>query len=359
MLIEAGRENHHLFILRSGRLEVFLRLDTPQPLRVISPGEMLGEMSVIDGGAASAYIRSAGVSEVIAIHERDFWQWLAPLPGLMRKLTRLLTQRFRAVNEQAAESLTRQLQLEHLKKELATAASIQMGMLPALPLFPGHPEIESHAALLPAKMVGGDLYDAFMRDEDCALLAVGDVSGKGMPAALFMMRTLTLLRAHGNARTDPAQLLPLLNALLGENNEADMFVTLYVALLELRTGRLSLLNAGHLPPLLSRRGGPFAEVHGARGVLLGIMPSDRFSLAEIVLEPGDRILFYTDGVTEAENPAQEQFGLARTREALDRMPSAAKMRDLVDGLVQAVAGFAGEAEQSDDITVMGLKYLGA
>jgi sigma-B regulation protein RsbU (phosphoserine phosphatase) len=132
---------------------------------------------------------------------------------------------------------------------------------------------------------------------------------------------------------------------------------LYVAVLNLHTGKLTLLNGGHLPPLLSRQGGAFEEMTGARGVLLGIMPSDRFTTAEITLQPGDRILFYTDGVTEAENLVQEQFGLARTCAALNLLDPTAGMEALVAGLVKAVAVYAGEAEQSDDITVLGLKYL--
>jgi sigma-B regulation protein RsbU (phosphoserine phosphatase) len=151
----------------------------------------------------------------------------------------------------------------------------------------------------------------------------------------------------------------LLNELLAENNETNMFVTLYVAILNLNSGRLWLLNGGHLPPLLSRQGSAFEEVTEAKGVLLGVMPYDRFVTGELILQPGDRILFYTDGVSEAENPAQEQFGLPRMQRVLDEARPETGMQDLLDRLVLGVKSFAGDAAQSDDITLLGLRFAGS
>jgi phosphoserine phosphatase RsbU/P len=359
MLVEAGHENHHLYIVLSGKMEVRLHHDASSPIIYIEPGDLIGEMSIIDGGKTSAYVRSAGASELLSIHEDDFWQHLSPLPGLMRNLTRMVTQRFRLANEEAARSLTQQLYYEHLKRELAAAGTIQMGMLHRrFPLFPHHPEVEVHATLVPAKEVGGDLYDAFALDDEHILIAVGDVSGKGMPAALFMMRTLTLLRSHAHMRTPPEELLGILNGVLCESNETDMFVTMYIAILCTSSGEMRLLNAGHLPPLISRQGGAFQEVTEAKGALLGVMPAARFRSAEITLASGDRMLFYTDGVTEAENPEQEQFSLQRTRMVLDDLDAGIDMQGVVEGLAQAVGDYAGSAAQSDDITILALRFIG-
>jgi sigma-B regulation protein RsbU (phosphoserine phosphatase) len=189
-------------------------------------------------------------------------------------------------------------------------------------------------------------------------MAVGDVSGKGMPAAMFMMRTLTLLRSQGCAKGTTEQLLPTLNRLLCEGNETDMFVTLSVVLLSTRDGRITLLNGGHPPPLLSRQGGPFQMIDEAKGPLLGVLPQARYHSAELSLAPGDRVVLYSDGVTEAEDPGHSMFTLDRTIASLDRQTRHKPMADLVDALFQDVAGFTLGAEQSDDITILALRYLG-
>ncbi|MDD4881669.1 MAG: PP2C family protein-serine/threonine phosphatase, partial [Gallionellaceae bacterium] len=193
-------------------------------------------------------------------------------------------------------------------------------------------------------------------DDEHLLVAVGDVSGKGMPAALFMMRTVTLLRSQGRGRLPDEQFLPTLNHLLCEGNEADMFVTLCVVVLSVRTGRLVLFNGGHPPPLLSRAGGPFEAVTGAKGALLGIMPEVRFQSRDLTLAPGDRLVLYSDGVTEAENPLRDMMGQERTQADLDECPAEAPMASLVASLIEGVNLFAAGAEQSDDITILALRY---
>lgn len=358
-LIEAGQDNHHLYLLLTGRLEARLTSDTTHAGMHIAPGEAIGEMSILDGQRTSAHVYSVGECEVLAVHEDDFWRHLAPLPGVMRNLTRLVIQRMRANSERMTQAHEEQLRFEHLRKELAAARNIQMGLLPhRSPLFPHHGQVEVHAHLLPAKEVGGDLYDAFPVDDEHILVAVGDVSGKGMPAALFMMRTLTLLRAQGSGKRPGGQFLPTLNRLLCEGNEADMFVTLCVAILSVRSGRMTLFNGGHPPPLLSRGGGPFEAVTGTKGALLGIIPEPRYQCLELTLSAGDRLVLYSDGITEAENPERDMFTQARTQAALDDCPTDGAMDGLVARLSQAVSDFAAGSEQSDDITVLALRYLG-
>jgi sigma-B regulation protein RsbU (phosphoserine phosphatase) len=358
-LIEAGQENHHLFLLLDGALEAHLTHDHSHAGMPIAVGEAIGEMSILDGQKTSANVYSVGESVVWAIHENDFWRLIAPLPGVMRNLTRLIIQRLRQSSEAVARAFEEQLKFEHLKRELATAHDIQMGLLPHHnPLLPLHRQAEVFAYLLPAKEVGGDLYDAFAIDDEHILLAVGDVSGKGMPAAMFMMRTLTLLRAHGKAKAPCDQLMPTLNRLLCEGNEANMFVTLYVVVFSVVSGRMVLFNGGHPPPLLSRQGGAFEPVVGAKGALLGMLPSVRFVCHELTLAAGDRLVLYSDGVTEAENPSCEMFSQHRAQALLDAQPKTAAMAEMVTNLAAGVKDFAGDAVQSDDITVLALRYLG-
>lgn len=359
LLLTSGQENHHLYFLISGRMEAQLTRDFSQPGMPIAPGDVIGEMSLIDGRTTSAYVRSLEESEVLALHEDDFWRHLAPMPRVMRNLTRLITHRFRMNRERMIRDLEQQLKFEHLKKELNAARDIQMGLLPhRTPLLPNHPQVDVHAYLLPAKEVGGDLYDVVPVDPDHVLFAVGDVSGKGMPAALFMMRTLTLIRAQGCANQTLEQLLPTLNRLLCEGNETDMFVTLSLAVLSVRDGRLVLLNGGHPPPLLSRAGGAFEVVDAAKGPLLGVIPQARYQFCELTLAPGDRLVLYSDGVTEAENTELDMFTLDRAKDALQSRDAAAGLDELVGALTRAVVDFSGEAEQSDDITILAFRYLG-
>jgi sigma-B regulation protein RsbU (phosphoserine phosphatase) len=221
-------------------------------------------------------------------------------------------------------------------------------------MFPKHPEVEAHAMMKPAREVGGDFFDALPLNDHCLCVAVGDVCGKGMPAALFVVRVMTLLRICLLRESDPAAILPAVNRLLCEANEECMYVTMGVALVDFREGSLTYLNGGHNPPFFSSGGQPFALWTPAQGTLLGFDPNAQFSVTRRALTPGDTLVLWTDGVSEAENVRPEQFGLTRSAEALK--PDA-PIIELVEDLGHAVAQFAGDAEQSDDITVLALRYL--
>lgn len=358
-LIEAGSENHTLYLLVRGRMQACLTGDHNENGMPIAEGETIGEMSILDGQPTSANVHAVGACELLALNEADFWRVLAPLPGVMRNLTRLVTHRLRMNSERMVRSIEERLGYEHLKKELAAARDIQLGLLPARTMhFPQFPQVEVQAHLTPAKEVGGDLFDAFAIDDEHLLIAVGDVSGKGMPAALFMMRTLTLLRAQGHRKRPSEQLMPNLNRLLNEGNDANMFVTLCVAILTPRSGELVLFNGGHPPALLSRQGGPFEPALGAKGALLGIFPDLPYQCLRLTLAPGDRLLLYSDGVTEAENTERAMYGLDGAQKALDAHADHADTHGLVQRLCAGIAEFAGGAEQSDDITILALRYHG-
>jgi phosphoserine phosphatase RsbU/P len=270
------------------------------------------------------------------------------------------------VQVQAREQLFKQQVLyEQILKELEAAHSIQTSILPQRqPLFPEHPQVDVHGAMLPAKEVGGDFFDAFALDSDQIFIAIGDVSGKGIPAALFMIRTLTLLRlsltnADLLAPQQLGRLIEGINRVLCEGNDRCMFVTLFAGLFNVKTGVLTYVNGGHNPPFWASQGATFNRLPMPKGVLLGVFDEGiTFEAAEFAFQPGDALVLYTDGITEAEQSPGHFFQEERAMAVLSRLKASSTAHDLVEGLTKAVFSFAGEAPQSDDLTVLALRYLG-
>jgi len=209
----------------------------------------------------------------------------------------------------------------------------------------------------PAKETAGDLYDFFMVDEQRLCFAIGDVSGKGVPAALFMAMTKTMLKSRAASDPSPASIVTHVNDVLSADNDNCMFVTLYLGILNLRDGTLVATNAGHNPPLIKREGGQFEWVTGQDGPIAGPIPGIAFKERKTQLAPGDELFFYTDGVTEADNGRRELFGNEQLKAILDDSPGTSVV-DRVRDVMQAVKIFAGEAPQSDDITMLALRYHG-
>jgi sigma-B regulation protein RsbU (phosphoserine phosphatase) len=244
---------------------------------------------------------------------------------------------------------------EKISSELAIARQIQLGIVPKLfPPFPHRKDLDLHACLEPAREVGGDLYDFALLDDDHLYLAIGDVSGKGVPASLLMAVGKTLLKSTIQAVRDPARALALVNDDLAEHNDSCMFITAFCGILNLQTGELSFANAGQNPPLLVRAGGGVELLQGKPGAPLAAMPGSRYASHSLRLEARDLLLLYTDGVTEAMNAALGMFDEARLIE-LARRECAAPARILIERLVAAVRAHAAGAEQSDDITVLALR----
>jgi serine phosphatase RsbU (regulator of sigma subunit)/anti-sigma regulatory factor (Ser/Thr protein kinase)/HPt (histidine-containing phosphotransfer) domain-containing protein len=245
---------------------------------------------------------------------------------------------------------------ELLDSELRVAREIQMGLVPhdfsRLTAGDG-PDL--FACLEPARAVGGDLYDVFRLDDRRLALVLGDVSGKGIPAALFMVMTLTLVRSIARLTSRPEEVLTRVNEALSADNPSSMFVTLFFAVLDCPTGRLSYASGGHLPPLLLRRGEAPRPLFAQGGPLMGALAGRTFSSAEIQLEPGDLVLAYTDGVTEALAPTGALFGADRLQALLaDAGPRTG--RDAVDAVLAGVRAFAGDTEQADDIAMLAIGY---
>ncbi len=248
---------------------------------------------------------------------------------------------------------------ERIESELKIAQAIQRSFLPKrFPPFPDHNEFEIHAELEAAKEVGGDLYDYFLLDKHLLFFSIGDVSGKGVPAALFMAVTKTLLKGVAEQHISLGRVLEKVNHELYLDNEQMMFVSLCCGLLDFRTGQVRYTSAGHLPPLHLRPSQGAGWVELPKGSLLGITESPVYQTRSLQLQPLDTLLLYTDGVTEAMNTRKELFGDDRLRSVAESQIRAPP-KDLVDALFGAVRNFAGAEEQSDDITVLALRYRGA
>lgn len=242
--------------------------------------------------------------------------------------------------------------------ELDMATEIQTSMIPSIfPAFPNRSEFEIYASMDPAKEVGGDFYDFFMIDEDHLAMVIADVSGKGVPAALFMMSSKILINDHAMIGGTPAEILERVNNRVCDNNTANMFVTVWLGILEISTGKLTTANAGHEYPMINTNG-KYEILKDKHGLVIGAMPNAKYTNIEIRLKKGDSILVYTDGVAEATDENKQLFGLDRTLEALNAIPNDVSQKEILAGVRTAVDAFVKEAPQFDDLTMLGLRYNG-
>jgi sigma-B regulation protein RsbU (phosphoserine phosphatase) len=307
----------------------------------------------------SAFVVADRQSRVLLIPESVFWERLIRHPGVARNLLNVLSERMRQNGEIIVERMKDKLALELLQKELSIAHDIQISMLPAgSRLFPNCQEVQAYAIMEPAKDVGGDFYDAFFAAPDRVFVAVGDVSGKGVPAALFMARAITQVRMEAVRRRSLLAVLEAVNRALCEGNEAGMFVTLFCGILETDTGKFTFANAGHNPPILLGTDGKHQFLKVRKGLVAGIMDSVRYATDSIKLSQGQFVLLYTDGVVEAMNPQGEFYSEQRLLAAVGGREWDSP--NVLVGAVRAgVAEFAQNAPQADDITMLALRYCGA
>lgn len=248
---------------------------------------------------------------------------------------------------------------EKIESELKIAHDIQMNILPkTFPPFPNRPDrFDLFALLEPAREVGGDFYDFFFVDDEHFFFVIGDVSGKGVPASLFMAVTKTLLKTKASSELDPAKILTMINKDLSDNNDNCMFVTIFCGVLNINTGRLTYANGGHFLPLFFSADGEFKKLKETDGVIVGAIPDVEFSASEVSLQKGDCIFMFTDGLTEAMNPHNELFSMQRLTESV-ASAYYLSAQEMVAKVVEDVMFFAEGASQSDDITVMALRFKG-
>ena len=314
-------------------------------------------------GIASLYIGEGdpnmldgmSISEAV-ITPRVFWEavlfFLVPraiiLVGLSFVSITVADRTRGLLEKQAADASSRQ----RIETELNVATQIQADMLPSIfPAFPERTEFDVYAGMVPAREVGGDFYDYFLVDNDHLALVIADVSGKGVPAALFMVIAKTLLKNAAQTGLSPKVVLEKVNNQLCENNQAEMFVTVWLGIYEISTGRLTAANAGHEYPALCRKGGRFSLLKDRHGFVLAGMEEARYREYELTLAPGDILFLYTDGVAEATDSANELYGTDRMLEALNSVPGAAPQR-LLETVKDSVDRFVGDSPQFDDITML-------
>ena len=241
------------------------------------------------------------------------------------------------------------MEQKRIADELRIASNIQQSMLPKdFPPFPDRTDIDVYGQLLPAREVGGDLFDFFIRNEKL-FFCIGDVSGKGVPSAMIMAQAQSLFRVASTKESNAAHIMQTLNEILCLRNKSNMFITFFIGVLDLPTGRLSYCNAGHDKPVIVGKGQLDANPH----LPLGVFDDVSFSQQEMMLEPGTMLFLYTDGLTEAMNVRREQFGLKRVQETVVENDSC---EALVTHVTKAVHDFAEGAEQSDDLTLLAIRY---
>ncbi len=249
-------------------------------------------------------------------------------------------------------------QLEAINNELSVAARIQQSMLPRrFPPFPERTDFGIYAQMEAANSVGGDFFDFFLIDTDRFGFVIGDVSGKGVPAALFMAATRTLLRATAMQGTPSAECIEYVSKVLARQSEGAMFVTLFYGILDTRTGDVDYCNAGHHPAYICSQREGLRKAADGGGMVAGISERATYTGGTVRLAAGEALVLYTDGVLEAFDVHEEMFDEARLERALEKL-SGAGVEQIVQGLMAEVRGFMGAAPVSDDMTVLALRYFG-
>ena len=276
---------------------------------------------------------------------------IAELSGDLAKMAEELNA-FMIRNEQIA------VKEEHDKTELALAGRIQASMLPAVfPPYPDRKDFEIYASMTPAREVGGDFYDFFLVDDSHLCLMIADVSGKGIPAALFMMASKILLEHNVKMGKTPAQVLYDVNTALCNKNVEDMFVTAWIGILDLAAGKMICANAGHEYPIMRKPGEPYEIIKDKHGLVLGGMRDVGYRDYELEMDPGASLFLYTDGLTEAIDPDKQMFGTERIEEKLNTDPDRSP-EEIVRGMKEAVGEYVKGMEPFDDLTMMSFTYHG-
>ena len=313
-------------------------------LRVLQGAVMCTGLSLAGFGGTLLMYRAGLVTHPL---------WI-PAQTIVLYISSLIAHYISVVRERQALALEK----ERISAELSLAARIQTSFLPKeFPPFPDRKEFEIFASMLPAKEVGGDLYDFFLIDDDHLGLVIADVSGKGVPAALFMTVAAALLHQAAIREKDPAKALESVNDQICQRNPEGMFVTVWLGVLEISTGTLTAVNAGHEYPAVKKPDASFELYKDRHGFVVGGMEGTRYRSYQLQLEPGTKIFLYTDGVAEATNIQEELFGTQRMIETLqtveDRPP-----HEIMDTVRSVVMEFTGTAPQFDDLTMMCLHYHG-
>ena len=311
--------------------------------RIVVPVQQLSEAAL----NMVEHLEDGNSPELVVKHEDE-----------LRELADSFATMYREVGAYIAKLETVTAEKERIGAELDVAAKIQSSMLPCIfPAFPDRTEFDIYATMDPAKEVGGDFYDFFMVDADHLAFVVADVSGKGVPAALFMVIGKTLIKDHTGLHDDLGEVFTEVNNILCASNSEEMFITAFEGVLNLKTGELRYVNAGHEIPFLCRKGGVFEPYKVRAGFVLAGMQGIRYRAGSIQLEPGDKVFQYSDGIPEAINSEKAPYGMKRLESVLAKNSEKAPSELLP--LVKAdVDAFVGDADQFDDITMLCIEFKG-
>lgn len=356
-LLRPGEPNRNVYVLLSGRLEARIGdAEKPEMGIAIAAGECIGEISAIDGKPPSALVHALSDVRVLRLDGDLFWERLMQLRGVAANLMTTLADRMRRSNRAALAMQRERLELQHLRKELDLARQFQVSMLPLeRPLFPGRDDLEACGFMEPASKVGGDLFDLFFVDGDTLFVCIGDVSGHGIAAALFMVRVIGLLRVIAQETTRPEKVLEALNDRLCAGRETGLFVTLFCGFLDVPSGRFTYSNAGHCPPMVRSPGGA-RWLPIPKGMVVGAVPARRYASLEGELTLGETLFCYSDGLTESRDPAGREVGAEAFRAWLQCDPAVA-LHDLLDGLFERVVAHMGTRAIVDDCTMVAVRRI--
>lgn len=370
ILFREGDRGENFYVVLEGELEVLMAEETPDELllNVLYEGEYLGEMSLITpGGQRTASVRARGKSTLLSMSRAQFLDLTKKHPELAISMVRVLSQRLDATNTATFRDLTeknRQLQTaydelkaaqaqliekERMERELQVAADIQLSILPdVLPVAEG---FSFGARILPARQVGGDLYDIFPVKENHIGILIGDVADKGIPSALFMARAHALVMAEADTGMSAGEVLRLVNGHITRLQKSTQFVTVLYGLLDVNARLFSYARAGHEPPLILHPDGGVERVPHSPGMALGLWDDVALDERTIELLPGDTLILYTDGMTDCRNPKGEPFGLERIKTVLSGY---AKMnaQQMCDHLLDTLQKYQDGCKQDDDVTLV-------
>jgi serine phosphatase RsbU (regulator of sigma subunit) len=373
ILFREGERGDRFYIVLAGSIAIIKALGSAEErvLGLRGAGEFVGEMSLLSqDGRRTASVRVAAEARVLELTRADFDALLHRRPALAYEMLRVLSTRLRASHDMALQELREQnrrlaqayaelqaaqgqlIEQEALARELRLAAELQESMLPLqLPRAPG---LEIAARMIPARSVGGDFYDVFQLGGDQLGVVVGDVSGKGVPAALFMALVSSLLRAESPRAASPELALREVNRHLLDRNARSMFVTALYGILHCSTGAFAFVRAGHELPLIWDAAGAPVPIARGTGQPLGLFSQPALDAQTATLPPGGTLLLFTDGVTEAMDASDELFGVERIVQVVGAGGDATA-QELCDRLVAAVAAFHAGAPQADDITLLAVR----
>ena len=371
-LMHDGDAGDNFYVVRDGTLEILLAAGTPDEmlLRLCGPGEYVGEMGLIlPDGKRTATVRAKTRVQTWVMNHAEFNRMLERWPVIAYAMVNTLSQRLDATNNASFRDLTEKnhalqkaydelktaqeqlIEKERLERELQVAQDIQLSILPDV--LPAGPGFDFGARILAARHVGGDFYDVFPLDESRAGVVIGDVSDKGIPAALFMARAHALIMAEADASTSPGDVMRLVNGHITRLQKSTQFVTALYGIVDCDACTFTFARAGHEPPLVMTPDGAVERVKYGPGMALGLW--DEITLDERMLQfqRGSTLLLYTDGMTDCRNPEGEAFGLERIKRDLAGALGLSGQQ-VCDRLFSTLMGFQAGSSQDDDVTLVAI-----